>query len=145
MQESETETILLKQEIKKKNDEIETLKNKLTECDVWFKNTYKYMTTSAKREFKTAYQLAMEENPKGTTLRIRNNTGINLSNKLQVNSKDKSELKDKIEQFAIENSSESPDMRNEKKGIRYRLQYLATLYDDFIIQNPEIQVSLAVF
>ena len=145
MQESETETILLKQEIKKKNDEIETLKNKLTECDVWFKNTYKYMTTSAKCEFKTAYQLAMEENPKGTTLRIRNNTGINLSNKLQVNSKDKSELKDKIEQFAIENSSESPDMRNEKKGIRYRHQYLATLYDDFIIQNPEIQVSLAVF
>ena len=64
---------------------------------------------------------------------------------MKVNSKDKSELKDKIEQFAIENSSESPDMRNEKKGIRYRHQYLATLYDDFIIQNPEIQVSLAVF
>ena len=36
-------------------------------------------------------------------------------------------------------------MRNEKKGIRYRHKYLSTLYDDFKYENPDIEVSMAVF
>ena len=36
-------------------------------------------------------------------------------------------------------------MRNEKKGIRYRHKYLSCLYDDFIHENPEVEVALSVF
>lgn len=73
------------------------------------------------------------------------NTGINLSKKIATEDKEKSELKTKIEKFAHENSNESPDMRNEKKSIRYRHKYLTCLYDDFKHYNPDVEVSLSVF
>ena len=87
----------------------------------------------------------MLEHPKGTTWRLLKNTGINLSKKIATDDNEKSELKKKIETFAQENSSVSPDMRNEKKGIRYRHKYLTCLYDDFKHENPDVEVSLSVF
>ena len=145
MQEAEVKNMNLKIENKKKDSEIAALKSKLVENDQWLKSTYKYMTSSGKREFKTAHKLASHEHPKGTDYRLRQNTGINLSNKLTVTSEEKSELKKKIEQFAEEHSSESPDMKNEKKGIRYRHKYLAVLYDDFKHENPDFEVSIQSF
>ena len=117
MSETDTENMKLKIEIRKKNSEIEVLTNKLVENDQWLKSTFRYMTGSGKREFKTAFKLSSNEHIIGTNSRLRINTGINLSTKLTVAFGEKSQLKKIIEQFAEENSSESPDMRNEKNGI----------------------------
>ena len=103
------------------------------------------MTTAGKRKFKTAYQLGMHEHPKGTTFRLLRNTGINLSKKIATTDGVKSELKTKIEKFSIKNCSESPDMRNEKKGIRYRHRYMTVLYDDFKFENRDTKVSFSIF
>ena len=92
-----------------------------------------------------AYQLGLHEHPKGTTWRLLKNTGINLSKKIATTEGEKSELKTKIKQFATENSNESPDMRNEKKGIRYRHKYLIVLYEDFKFENREIEVCFSDF
>ena len=73
------------------------------------------MTSAGKRELKTAHKLASHEHPKGTDFRLRQNTGINFDKNLTMNCEEKSELKKQIERFAEENSSESPDMRNEKR------------------------------
>jgi hypothetical protein len=145
VRESETENMKLKIENKKKDKEISDLKNKLVENDLWLKSTYKYMTSSGKLEFKTAHKLASNEHIKGTNYRLRQNTGINLDKKMAVTSEEESELKKQIDEFAKENSSESPDMRNERKGIRYRHKYLSCLYDDFKHENPEVDVALSVF
>jgi hypothetical protein len=58
MRETDTENMKLKMENKKKDREILDLKNKLVENDLWLKSTFKYMTSSGKREFKTAHNLA---------------------------------------------------------------------------------------
>ena len=100
---------------------------------LWLKATFSYCTTATKREFKNAYQIAANANqiPKGNTLRLLRNTGINISKKLPQGEEEKSDLKKKIEDFAKENSSEMPDMRNQMKSIRYRHQhYLTTLHED---------------
>ena len=135
----------LRAELRRKENKIAANKTKEKENDKFLKNTFKYMTTAGKREFKTAYQLGMHEHPKGTTLRLLRNTGINLSKKIATTDGEKSELKTKIEKFAIENSSESPDMRNEKKGIRYRHRYMTVLYDDFKFENRDTEVSFSIF
>ena len=72
------------------------------------------MTSAGKREPKTAHKLSSHEHPKGTNYRLRQNTGINFDKSLTMNCGEKSELKNQIERFAEENSSESPGMRNEK-------------------------------
>ena len=154
-----------KEELKKKVEEIETqleelniemkriecenaqLRTKMKENDLWLKATFSYCTTATKREFKNAYQIAANANqiPKGNTLRLLRNTGINFSKKLPQHEEDKSALKKKIEDFAKENSSEMPDMRNQKKSIRYRHHYLTTLHEDFKHINPDIEISYSTF
>ena len=64
MRETDTENMKLKMENKKKDREISDLKNKLVENDLWLKSTFKYMTSSGKREFKTAHNLASKEHKK---------------------------------------------------------------------------------
>ena len=86
---------------------------------LWLKATFSYCTTATKREFKNAYQIAANANqiPKGNTLRLLRNTGINISKKLPQGEEKKSDLKKKIEEFAKENSSEMPDMRNQTRHL----------------------------
>ena len=138
MQEIVAENKKLHREVQKKDNEISELRKKLFENDQWLKSDYKYMTSAGKNEFKTAHKLASQEHPKGTNYRLRQNTGINFDKTSSMNSEEKSELKKKVEQFAEENSSVSPDMRNERKGIRYRHKYLFSLYDDFKHDYPDI-------
>ena len=115
--ETESENVALKIENRKKDKEIADLKRQVAENDLWFKIDYKYLSSVGKREFRAAHKLGSTEHPPGTDYRLRKNTGINFSKTISVDNKDKSELKKLIEKFAVENSSESPDMRNEKKGI----------------------------
>ena len=145
--EAHTEVEDLSVGLKRSEAEVARLKGLLKENDVWFQNTFKYCTTETKRNFKTAYQIAFSANeiPKGTTLRILRNTGFNFSKKLPETEADKSELKKKVEIFAKENSSEMPDMRNQKKAIRYRHHYLTCLHDDFKYCNPDVTISYATF
>ena len=145
MQEKVAENMTQHLELKRKDKEIIELKKKLFENDQWIKSDYKYMTSAGKRELKTAHKLASHEHPKGTNFRLRQNTGIHFDKNSTMNCEEKSELKKQIERFAEENSSESLDMRNEKKGIRYRHKYLFCLYDDFKHDNPDIEISLSVF
>ena len=50
-----------------------------------------------------------------------------------------------VEEFAKENSSEIPDMRQQKKGIRYRHHYLSSLFEYFKFANPGIEISYPTF
>ena len=143
--ETEYENLALKIENRKKDKEIADLKRQVAENDMWFKIDYKYLSSVGKREFRAAHKLGSTEHPPGTDYRLRKNTGINFSKTISVDNNEKSELKKLIEKFAVENSSESPDMRNEKKGIRYRNKYFVALYDDFRHENPDILVSSSVF
>ena len=145
LQEADIEKEELKIENQRLNHENKTLKEKEKTNDFWLNKVFKYLPAKSKREFRTAYQLAQPEIEMGTTRRIMENTGINMSKKLPENTNTKSELKVKIEKFAEENSSEMPDMRNEKKKIRYRHHFLTCLHDDFRYENPEIEVSYTTF
>ena len=100
-----------------------------------------------KRAFRTAYQLAasVHEFPKGTSLRLLQNTAINLAKRLLTNGEEKSDLKKKVEKFAEENSSEMPDMRHQRKGVRFRHHYFITLYDEFKHCYPETEISYFTF
>ena len=134
-------------ELKRTENENAELRTKMKENDGWLKATFKYCTTATKRGLKNAYQIASSANelPKGNTLRILRNTGINFSKKLPNNAEDKSELKKKVETWAKENSSEIPDMRNQKKGIRYRHHYLTCLHEDFRHSHPDVEISYSTF
>ena len=145
--EAHTESEELSVALKRSEAEVAKLKALLKENDVWLQNTFKYCTAETKKNFTTAYQIAFSANeiPKGTTLRLLRNAGVNFSKKLREAGNDKSELKKAIEKFAQENSSEIPDMRQQKKGIRYMKHYLTTLYEDFKFCNPEMEVSYSTF
>ena len=145
--EAQTEVEDISVEFKRSETEVARLKGLMKEVDVWFQKTFKYCTAETKTSFKTAYQIAFSANeiPKGTTLRILRNTGINFSKKLPETEADKSDLKKEIEKFAKENSSEIPDMRQQKKGIRYIRHYLICLFEDFKYCNPDMTVSYSTF
>ena len=92
------------------------------------------MTTTEIKAFKTAYQLGASENPKGTTLRLKLNTGINLAKQIPIANNEESELKKLVTKFAEDNSSPVPDMRKARKDIRYRQSYMIVLHDQSINQ-----------
>ena len=143
----EDELADLTRELKRIETENAQLRTKMKENDLWLKETFKYCTTATKRSLKNAYQCASGagELQKGTTLRILRNTGINFSKKLPANEEQTSELKKKVEKWAKENSSEMPDMRNQKKGIRYRHHYLTCLHEDFRHSHPDVEISYSTF
>ena len=105
LKETELEKIKLQTELNKKDNEIAAMKTKMKENDQYLKNTFKYMSKAGKAEFKNSYQLGKLEHPKGTTLRLLRNTGINMSKTILTPDQKKSELKTKIDKFAKENSS----------------------------------------
>jgi hypothetical protein len=135
----------LKVDCERKDAKIAELEEKAKTSDSWLNNTYHHMTAAGKREFRNAYQIGASENPKGTTLRIKKNTGINLAKKLTVTNNDESELKVKVKEFADENSTPVPDMRKAKKDIRYRHSYMCVLHDEFKYRNPDTDCSYSQF
>ena len=87
----------------------------------------------------------MPDLPRGTISRLRSATGINFSNPVAIEHGEVSELKKAVEKFAFENSNEVPDMRKEKKQIRYYFNYLICLHTAFLSENPDKDISYAVF
>lgn len=135
----------LTNKVLKKDQSIESLASDLKTSDHWLKLTYQKMSPVGKREFKTALNLSIPDFSKGTITRLRNATGINFSNPLPVDKSVASELKEAIEKFAVENSCDVPDMRKEKKSIRYYYNYLICLHATFLQEHPLREVSYAVF
>ena len=115
--------------LKRKDNQMAVNKIKEKENNKLVQNTFKYLTSAGKRSFKTAYKLGMHEHPKGTTLRLLINTKINHSENSYTTYGEKTKVKTKIKKLAIKNSSQSSQMRNEKKGIRYRNKCITVLYD----------------
>ena len=69
------------EELKKSESNVANLKGMIKQNDLWLKNTYKYCRKETKEDLRTSYQIAFAANeiPKGTTLRLLKNTGINFS------------------------------------------------------------------
>jgi hypothetical protein len=135
----------MENKLKQKDVIIEDLKIQLENSDLWLKMTYQKMGPVGKREFKTAFAQAMPDLPRGTISRLRSATGINFSNPVAIEHGEVSELKKAVEKFAFENSNEVPDMRKEKKQIRYYFNYLICLHTAFLSENPDKDISYAVF
>ena len=135
----------LETKVKKRDEIVENLKSQLDTCDSWLKMTYKKLGPVGKKEFRTAFNLSIPDMPRGTVSRLRVSTGINFSNGLNVERNGTTELKQDVELFAIENSCEVPDMRKEKKKIRYYYNYLICLHASFLQENPSKEISYAVF
>ena len=135
----------MENKLKQKDVIIDDLKNQLENSDLWLKMTYQKMEPVGKKELKTAFAQAMPDLPRGTISRLRNATGINFSNPVAIEHGEVSELKKAVEKFAIENSSDVPDMRKEKKQIRYYFNYLICLHTAFLTENHDKDISYAVF
>lgn len=121
--------------------ENEALKDKLDHADDWIKTTYKYMTPIGRSELRNGAFLAREEFPKGTLSRIRNNTGLNLSKSPTASTTEDTALSKAVKHFAMENSSEVPDMKAAKKGIRYFYCYKYVLWIQFKSSQQDISYS----
>ena len=115
------ESILLKKEC-------EDMKDKIKHCDDWIRPTLKYLSSSAKTEFKNAVNMAKDELEVGTLYRLRQNTGINFNKSATVSTPEDSNLKLRVVAFAHNNSCEVPDMRAAKKGLRYYFSYKYVLW-----------------
>ena len=106
--------------LEKSEAEVAKLKGSLRQNDLWLQSIFKYCSTETRRNFTISYQIAASagEIEKGTTSRLLRNTGINFSKQHSEKNEEKSALKMKVEDFAIHNSSEMPDMRKQRKNIR---------------------------
>ena len=69
------------------------------------------MTSNGRREWRDGFMVASSELERGTVSRLRKNTGLNFSIPAVNNEQEKSSLKTKIEEFAMENTIEVPDKR----------------------------------
>ena len=135
----------LEQVVQTKNKKIESLESELGKCDEWFGLTYKKLSSVGKKEFKTAVDLAEADFPRGTITRLRKSVGLNFSKPPTTENNNMTDIKVAIVNYAIENSCEVPDMRKEKKGVRYYFNYLICLHADFLQENPNLSVSYQVF
>ena len=135
----------LKKELLKKDATIDALKEKVDNCDDWLKLAYPKMSEAGKKEFKVAVNHTIPDLRKGTVSRLRKSTGINFSNFLVVDNPEVSNLKKAIEEFAVTNSCVVPDMRKEKRNIRYYHNYLICLHAMFLQENPLTEVSYSSF
>ena len=148
---SEEENIEKDFEITEKNIKIRelqsennALKEKLKSADDWLTKTYKYMTPTGRNELKMGAYLAKEEFETGTLRRIRENTGLNFSKSPTLVSEECSGLEKSVQEFAFENSSEVPDMKAAKKGIRYFYCYKTVLWIQFL-SSSGLEISYSQF
>ena len=138
------EIVELVKKIKDLEDKNITLESKLRGADDWLIKTYKYMTPTGRKELKMGAYLAKDEFESGVLSRIRENTGINFSKLPTLFNDEDSELKKTIHCFANENSSEVPDMKAARKGIRYFYSYKTVLWTQFL-SSSGLDVSYSQF
>ena len=129
-------------ELEAENEQIinknKQLEKKLENCDNYLPIVYKNMTSNGRREWRDGFMVASSELERGTISRLRKNTGLNFSIPAVNNEQEKSSLKTKIEEFAMENTIEVPDKRKVKQGIRYRCSSKRCLYENFETQHPNL-------
>ena len=135
-------------ELYKKINDLEnknsSLESKLKGADDWLIKTYKYLTPLGRNELKMGAFLAKDEFESGVLRRIRENTGINFSKSPTLFNDESSDLKKAIHDFAFENSSDVPDMKAAKKGIRYFYSYKTVIWIQFV-SSSGFNVSYSQF
>ena len=78
------------------------------------------MSIDGRKEFKNAFLVASDTFKKGTISRLRRTTKLNFS-KIPTNSAEsESDLKKKINSFALENTIDVPDKKKYMVGARFR-------------------------
>ena len=141
---SQDNIIQLKERIRQLEEEEERKKNKLEEANDWFKQTWGYMSRSAKNEMKGAMMMAKPEFPPGTNEMLRQKIGVNLSNTWRPLSREESELSKAVKQYAMDNSDPVPDTRKAAKGIRHYHNYRCVLFWHFLAET-EMSCSYSSF
>ena len=105
--------------------------------DLWFVEVYKNLSADAKKEVKNAFALVAPRLEKGTAFRLRRNTGINFNKSLPENNEEMSDLKQKVVNFAENNTIDVPDKKEYARGIRFRTASLLCLFNAFEAEYPD--------
>ena len=101
------------------------------EHDDWVSKVVKSMSSEGRTEFRNAFTAAAPSLNRGTISRLRKTTKLNFSNITTNLTNEESDLKKKISQFALENTTDVPDKRKFMAGARFRTASLLTLYASF--------------
>ena len=105
--------------------------------DLWFVEVYKNLSADAKKEVENAFALVAPRLEKGTAFRLRKNTGINFNKSLPENNEEMSDLKQKVVNFAENNTIDVPDKKKYVRGIRFRTASLLCLFNAFEAEYPD--------
>ena len=138
------ENVRLQASIRKLEAEKRFLEQKLSESEQWLKPTFMLMSSSARTDMKEALVMAKESFPPGTNDMLRRTIGLNISKKLVPITPKEKRLQEAVKTFAIENSSEVPDERKARKGIRYYHHYKYVLHEHFL-SSTDILCSYQTF
>lgn len=106
------------------------------ENDDWVVKVFTNMSTEARKEFRNAFLVAGPSLKRGTISRLRKTTGLNFSSIPTHNVEEESNLKKKIDSFALENTIDVPDKKKYIAGARFRTSSLLSLYNTFETQHP---------
>ena len=117
--------------------ELETEReNEYIENNDWVPKVYKNMSIEGRKEFKNAFLVASDTFKKGTISRLRRTTKLNFS-KIPTNSAEsESDLKKKINSFALENTLDVPDKKKYMAGARFRTSSMLSLFSTFETMFP---------
>ena len=141
LKETEIDNNKLREKIKNLEDGKE---KEAFENDDWIRKVYDNLSSQGRSEFRNAFSVAAPSLKRGTLSRLRKTTGINFSINTTNTTGVESELKNKIVEFALENTIDVPDKKKYVKGARFRTASLLTLYNNFESQNPG-QCTYATF
>ena len=129
-------------ELEKANAKVDVLEkekeNGCFEHDDWVAKVVKSMSSEGKAEFRNAFTVAAPYLNRGTIARLRRTTKLNFSNLTTNLSEEESDLKKKIDKFALENTIDVPDKKKFIRGARFRTASLLTLHTSFEMQFPNL-------
>ena len=106
------------------------------ENDDWVPKVYKNMSIEGRKEFRNAFLVASDSLKKGTIARLRRTTKMNFSCIPTKSAESESELKKKIDSFALENTIDVPDKKKYIVGARFRTSSMLSLFNTFETQHP---------
>ena len=128
--------------LEKANARVEVLeKERETGCfehDDWVAKVVRSMSSEGRTEFRNAFTAAAPYLSRGTITRLRKTTKLNFSNLTTNMTSEESDLKQKINKFALENTIDVPDKKKFIRGARFRTASLLTLHSSFEIQYPNL-------
>ena len=101
------------------------------ENDDWVPKVYKNMSIEGRKEFRNAFLVASDSLKKGTIARLRRTTKMNFSCIPTKSAESESELKKKIDSFALENTIDVPDKKKYIVGARFRTSSMLSLFNTF--------------